>query len=289
MIIDFHTHIFPDRIKKNRAAYFHNEPGFELLYDSPKSKIASAEDITSSMDKSGIDISVVFGFPWKNPETAKMHNDYIIEAVNKYSGRLKGLACFDPSWKNAANEAERCLDAGLSGVGELAFYKSGINRQAAKDLEPVMKICFERDVPVLIHANEPIGHQYPGKTKNTLADIYSLALHFPENKLIMAHWGGGIFFYMLLKKEVQLALKNVYYDTAASPFLYKADIFKIAPSIAGKDKIVFGTDYPLIQPGRYFKEIEASGLGEKDSANMLGLNAARLLKITHRGHRGKGK
>jgi len=282
MIIDFHTHIFPETIRKNREKFFTGEPAFKLLYNSEKSKLAGADDIVSVMSEEGVDISIVFGFPWKNPDTARMHNDYIIASVGKYPEQLKGFCCVDPSWHGAADEVERCLEAGLSGVGELAFYNSGIDQDTIENLEPLMALCLEKEVPILIHTNEPVGHQYPGKTQITLSEIYNLAAQFPDNNLVLAHWGGGIFFYMHLKKEVKNTLKNVYYDTAASPFLYNTKIYRSALLLAGKDKILFGSDYPLLKPSRYFQEIEKEGLSEDDRAKLLGENVANLLGILDR-------
>ena len=278
MKIDFHTHIFPKKIRNNRKRYFNGEPEFTLLYDSPKSKIAGAAEIVETMDEQGVDLSVVFGFPWKNPELYKMHNDYILEAVERYPDRLAGFGCFDVLDAGAGREAERCVEGGLAGIGELAFYGSGIDRDSIERLEPVMEICLKKNLPVLIHTNEPVGHKYPGKTSNTLKQIYSMVRRYPENIIVLAHWGGGIFFFSILKKEVKESLKNVYFDTAASPFLYDTDIYKYAKKLAGIDKILFGSDFPLIKPARYFKELESTGLPKDDIDKICGLNAERLLK-----------
>jgi len=279
MIIDVHTHIFPADVCEKREDYFNGEGPFKLLYDSPKSRIIGADALVESMDEHGVDKSVTFGFPWKKADYYKMHNDYILESVNQYPDRLIGLCCVDMYSEGAAAEVERCLDAGLSGVGELAFYLSGIEVEALSKLEPVMAMCREKEVPIMIHTNEPVGHLYPGKTPNTLAQIYNLAKTFPENKIILAHWGGGIFFYMILKKEVKETLKNVYYDTAASPFLYDPDIYRIAIETAGAGKVLFGTDYPLIPPKRYFKEIDQAGVSQEDQVRICGANAASLFKL----------
>ncbi len=279
MIIDFHTHIYSKAVRENREKYFPSEPAFKLLYDSPKSKLVSAEDIIAVMDEQGVDMSVVFNFPWKHSEIFKKENDYIMEVVQKYPDRLIGFCCFDAFSNDAVSETERCLDAGLSGVGELAFYQSGIDEEARKKLSPIMEICRKKDMPILIHTNEPVGHAYPGKTPNTLAQIYSLAKEFSENKIVFAHWGGGIFFFNLLKKEVRENLKNVWFDTAASPFLYVPEIYPLAKSLAGTDKILFGTDFPLLKPSRYFKEFEQAGLSKPDIERICGVNAANLLKI----------
>ena len=131
----------------------------------------------------------------------------------------------------------------------------------------------------MIHTNEPVGHVYPGKSPNTLSQIYALVRRFPDNRLILAHGGGGLFFYALLKKEVREALRNVYFDTAASPYLYDASIWETAARIVGVDKLLFGTDYPLLKPSRYFKEIDAGALSEADRDLIKGGNAAALLGL----------
>lgn len=279
MIIDFHTHIFPEEVRKNREKYFPSESAFELLYNTSGSKLVGAEELVNSMDEQGVDLSVVFGFPWKNSQYFKKHNDYIMKAVAKYPKRLKGFCCLDPCNKKAVSEVVRCIKGGLSGVGELAFYQSGIDKTFINKLEPIMKICKDKNLPVLIHTNEPIGHTYPGKTPITLVQIYKLVEKFPKNKIVLAHWGGGIFFFLLLKKEVKENLKNVYFDTAASPFLYNTAVYRIAIQIIGENKILFGSDFPLLRPARYFKELEKAGLSNDSIKNIFGINAARLLRL----------
>ncbi len=280
MIIDFHTHIFPKTIREERDKYFHLEPAFKLLYNSSKSKLAGVNEIIASMDENGVDVSVIFGFPWKSPEKCKTHNDFIVEAVQKRPERFKGFCCVDPFGKGAVQEVERCLAGGLCGVGELAFYHSGIDELCLERLEPIMDLCRQKKAPVLIHTNEPVGHIYPGKAPVTLKQIYRLVKRFSENKIVLAHWGGGLFFYNLLKKDVKEALKNVYFDTAASPFLYKPEIYNIAIQCAGSDKILLGTDFPLLKPARYFNELEIAGLTKTDMGKICGENAATLLNET---------
>ena len=278
MIIDFHTHIFPQGIRKNRAKYFSQEPAFKLLYQSPKAQLAGADDLIAVMDAQGVDKAVIFGFPWRNQSIFKLHNDYIINTVDRYPKRFIGFGCFDLFSNEALKETERCIDGGLKGIGELAFYQSGIDKAALERLEPIMAVCRAKNLQALIHTNEPVGHQYPGKTPNTLSQIYRMVRRFPENKIILAHWGGGLFFFSLLKKEVKETLKNVYFDTAASPFLYDKAVYQIANLTIGIDKILFGSDFPLLKPARYFKEINNCGIDEDDVKRICGLNSQALLK-----------
>jgi predicted TIM-barrel fold metal-dependent hydrolase len=280
MIIDFHTHIFPKALRTNREKYFSGEPAFKNLYQLPNSRLIGAQDLLAAMDENQVDTSVVFGFPWKNSRLFKRHNDYIREVVDRYPDRFIGLGCFDPLSDEAAEEAQRCLQkGGLSGIGELAFYQTGIEKSALDKLNPVMEICRDRDGPVMFHTNEPIGHVYPGKTPNTLAQIYQLIGTFPQNKIVLAHWGAGLFFYSLLKKEVKESLKHVYFDTAASPYLYDVDVYRLAIQLIGVGKILFGSDFPLLSPARYFDEMKAAGLSDEEMQQICGGNATELFNL----------
>jgi len=279
MIIDSHVHIFPEKIKQDRSNYFNNEPEFKLLYDSPKARICTIDDLIASMNTFQVDMSIICGFPWRTPELTKQNNDIVIEAVRKYPNRIKGLACFDAAWDGAADETRRGIDAGLCGAGELAFYLSGIDTTALTALDPVMAVLRDMgNLPCMIHTNEPVGHYYPGKTPITLEQIYTLAKTFPDNKIILAHWGGGILFYNIMKKETKTVLKNIWYDTAASPFLYDSQIYDIAVDAGVADKVLFGTDFPLLMPDRYYKDIDASNITPLQKEQILGKNAALLFE-----------
>ena len=279
MIIDFHTHIFPPEIREDKKRFFSDEPAFKLLYESDGSKMVGAREIIESMDQQDVDKSVVFGFPWCNPKTIKYHNDYVISAVREFPDRLIGLCCFDMDYADAEQESVRCLDAGLSGVGELASYTKPINQTLVEKLSPVMTLCKKKKLPLLLHANEPVGHNYPGKAPDSLSGVYQIISSFPQNIIVLAHWGGGLFFYSLMKKEVEEKLTNVFFDTAASPFLYQKEIYSLARDLVGVEKILFGSDYPLLKPERYFKELEQSGLNDKELSLLKGGNAVRLFDL----------
>jgi hypothetical protein len=279
MIIDIHTHAFPSAVRQGRRHFFQDEPAFELLYASPKARLAGVSETIAMMDAQGVDKSVVFGFPWRSADTFRRNNDYIMEAVARYPDRLLGFCCLDPMHREAPAEVERCLKAGMSGVGELAFYASGVEDTCLECLDPIMALAESFDRPVMLHTNEPVGHLYPGKSPNTLAQISALVRRFSRNRIILAHWGGGIFFYTLLKKQMREELANVWFDTAASPYLYRPEVYRLALELAGTDKILLGTDYPLLEPRRYFKEMDQAGLTAEQRKAVCGDNAARLLGL----------
>jgi predicted TIM-barrel fold metal-dependent hydrolase len=279
LVIDVHTHIFPGKMIRERDKFFEGEPEFSLLYESPKAKLASAETLIESMDENGVDRSVVFGFPWRTPDFLVRHNDYVLEAAAKYPSRLIPLACLDLFSDKCVAEAQRRSHEGVAGFGELAVYKPAENIDAVLDnFRETARLCREKGLVLLVHSNEPVGHVYPGKAPFGLDFYYSLVKAAEGVTLIFAHWGGGILFFELLKKEAPQLFTNVFYDTAASPFLYRAEIYRAATYIAGSTKVLFGSDYPLISPKRYFTEIRQSGLDEADVDAILGENAARIFR-----------
>jgi predicted TIM-barrel fold metal-dependent hydrolase len=279
MIIDIHTHAFPSAVRQTRQNFFQEEPAFELLYASPKARLAGASETIAMMDAQGVDKSVVFGFPWRSADTFRRNNDYILEAVARYPDRLIGFCCLDPMHREAPAEVERCLKAGMAGVGELAFYASGVENVCLECLDPIMALAESFSRPVMLHTNEPVGHDYPGKSPNTLAQISALVRRFSRIRIILAHWGGGLFFYALLKKQMREELANVWFDTAASPYLYRPDVYRLALELAGTDRILLGTDFPLLEPQRYFKEMDQAGLTAEQRKAVCGDNAARLLGL----------
>jgi len=280
LIIDVHTHIFPPAIAGGRDLFFRDEPEFQLLYGSTDSKIASVEMLIQSMDENGIDRSVVFGFPWRTAELLARHNNYVLQAAARFPDRLLPLACLNLFSDRCGKEAEGlCLD-GARGFGELAIYSAGGNMERVLDnFKQIAALCREKDLALLVHANEPVGHEYPGKAPFGLDLYYNMAKAAAGATLIFAHWGGGLFFYELLKKQAPGLLANIYYDTAASPFVYKNDIYRVAADVAGADRILFGSDYPLLSPKRYFTEIKQSGLQDLEMDAIRGENAARIFRL----------
>ncbi|MBW2303983.1 MAG: amidohydrolase family protein [Deltaproteobacteria bacterium] len=233
--------------------------------------------IIDFMDEKGIHKAVIFGFPWEKEDHFRRHNDYILESIQRYPERFVGFCCFSPLSPKGPREAERCLQSGLSGIGELALYDSDLPPAAFRD---VMNVALRYDRPILIHTNEPVGHVYPGKAPITLSSLYTLLKAFPDNKVVLAHWGGGIFFYGIMKKEVREVFKNTWFDTAASPYLYSPDIYRLACEILGPERFLLGSDYPLLTPERYLKEMDEAGISEQCREQIAGLNAARLLGIS---------
>jgi len=279
MIIDCHTHIFSDEARKDRGKYAQKDPAFGVIYKDEKAKMVGVEELIRSMDEAGIDKAVVCGFPWSDSALCAAGNDYILEGMRRFPERIIGLGCIQPNERDeAVQEAERCISLGMKGIGELASYTPDLPPYDIDSMKPICEILEKADLPLMLHSNEMVGHPYPGKCNTTLKSIYDFIRGFPGLRIILAHWGGGFFFYELMP-EVAKAAERTWYDTAASPFLYRRKIYSVAVTIVGADRILFGSDYPLIRPERYIEEMEDSGLGEEERRKILGQNIKGLLKL----------
>jgi len=248
-----------------------------LLYSQPKAKMATAEEVVTSMDEAGIDLSVVLNAGWVSHELCVKTNDYILDSISRYPKRLVGFCAIQPRAGDAAiAELERCAKAGAKGIGELRSDVQGFDLTNETTMKPLVDAALKHGLIFLTHSSEPVGHEYSGKGSITPDILYSFITAFPNLKLVCAHWGGGLPFYALMP-EVAKALANVFFDTAATVFLYKPEIFEQMSHIIGSDKILFGTDYPLMHQNRVLAQIQSSQLLEEDKARILGANAQKLL------------
>ena len=145
-------------------------------------------------------------------------------------------------------------------------------------MPPFIEAMTKHNLILLTHASEPVGHEYPGKGAITPDILYPLITNFPDLTLVCAHWGGGLPFYALMP-EVKRTMDNVFFDTAASPFLYSPQIYNQVIQLVGADKILFGSDYPLLAPSRLLNEIKSLNLPAETERLILSGNAQRLLGI----------
>lgn len=279
MIVDTCTHILPESFAINREFVARSDNTFRSLFVDPKAKFAQTDDLIASMDESGVDVSICAGFGWTNPEVAIEANSYNIAAANTHPERLIPFCSVNPLWgEDAVAEVRRCHAEGAKGIGELHPNTQGFLDADLAALAPVFDTAKELNMPILMHASEPVGHGYPGKGTVTPELLMALVTAFPNNTFIFSHFGGGLPFYALMP-EVKTALKNVYFDSAAFPFLYRPEVFEVAARAAGVEKILFASDFPLVTQKRALNEFGESRLSASDAKLVQGVNAANLLGI----------
>jgi predicted TIM-barrel fold metal-dependent hydrolase len=277
--IDVHIHLSSPELIRDRGAALDGEPGLKVLYSDPSARLASTSEVLKAMDEGGVDKALVTGFSFQKEDNARRYNDWLLDECSRYPERLLPLASFDPRAPFAHDLAQGFLQAGGFGLGELCVYDEGITPDLVERLGALADLCRDRDAPLLIHVNEPIGHQYPGKAPIEISEIYALVKRCAGAKLILAHFGGGIPFFATLKKEVRENFSHVRFDTAAMPYLFHPQALSLAAEILGAERFLFGTDYPLLKPERYYRYFADAGLSSEDTEQILGLAAESFLGL----------
>jgi predicted TIM-barrel fold metal-dependent hydrolase len=103
---------------------------------------------------------------------------------------------------------------------------------------------------------------------------------FPEIVVVAAHWGGGLPFYELMP-EVAAVTRNLVYDSAASTYLYRFSVFRVAVDLVGVERVLFASDFPVLKQGRFLERVRReSGLTEQELVLVLSENARRVYRLT---------
>lgn len=278
-VIDVHVHLTPPEIVSDRGRFLAGEGAWSGLYQDPKARMVSTDELLKVMDEEGVDRALVMGFPWSSEDTAKRHNEWLLAEAQKHPDRLSPLAAFDILAPWALKHAEAMLRAGHFGLGELALYDRGFGEAELDLLGAAASLCRDQGRLLLMHVNEPIGHQYPGKAPLEIGQIYALVQRCQGVRLLLAHFGGGLPLLAALKREVKEALALVRFDTAAMPFLFDPCALPMALKTLGPEYFFMGTDYPLLKPGRYRKYLGEAGLSPAEQSLIMGSAAADFLNL----------
>jgi uncharacterized protein len=293
MKIDAHIHFTPPSLGENLAEFSEQEPYWGLLLtpdpvNHTEQGWATPEQMIEDMDEAGIDKVVLLGVYRHTTESCADTNNETLDIIRRWPDRVIGFSVVQPTpVETALDELHRCLDGGMMGMGEMNPYGQKLVFDDPRFLR-MAEACIENDIPMNLHVNSEVGHFALGKTVTPLVNYYHLATLFPELKLILAHWGGGLFLYEMMP-EVKRVMSNVWYDTAGTPLNYPVDtMFKAALTCVSHEKLLYGSDYPiLLYPPTQTKPDFKPFLEELDNldvdadvyADIMGLNVARLLGL----------
>jgi len=276
--IDVHVHVpdppgHPAALQKERMAQYFRAGSMprspEEMYETYK-----------ALDLFGVIFSI-------DEETARgipyVGNDWVANVVQKYPDRFLGFASVDP-WKGAmaVRELERAVKVlGLRGLKLMPITQAFFPNDAR--FYPLWEKCVELGIPVLFHTGQTgVGAGTPGggglklKYARPIPYIDDVAADFPDLTIIMAHPGVP---WQEEQLSVALHKANVYMDLSGwSPKYFRPVLLQYATSLL-QDKVLFGSDYPLIQPERWLRDFEALEIKEEVRQKILLDNARKLLKL----------
>lgn len=264
MIIDFHTHCFPDKIAEKAVEQLRLRSG--ILNPAHH---GSVSQLLECQRRAGVDYSVVLNIA-TNPKQQHNVNEFAISQLS-----VDGLIPFGsvhPDSEDALDELDRLKRAGIKGIKLHPDYQEFY---ADDDrMLPIYEKIGKLGLITVFHCGIDFG--YPSPIHCTAQRLARILPSFGGAPVVAAHLGGVCDSDNVLK---YLAGKDIYLDTAYSVGALCPKTAKEVADAHGADKILFATDSPWNDPIFGIEFIKCIGLNEADEKAVLGGNAARLLKI----------
>lgn len=260
MIIDFHTHAFPERIAERAIE--------KLSYTSggliPQTD-GTVESLKYLMKKDGIDKSVVLAIATNEKQQTAV-NDFI---KSQETDDIIPFGSVYPHAENALEELERIHSMGLKGIKLHPEYQQFFVDD--EKMKSIYKKISELGLIVLFHAGEDFGYPAP---YHATPERLRKAAKWIDTPMICAHWGGAGMGEDVLKYLCDIP---VFFDTAFGYGTMPKDRAQRILYKKGVDYIIFGSDCPWHAPSWDIKMIETLELTEGEKEKIYYKNAVKLL------------
>ena len=264
MIIDFHTHVFPDELAGYAMEKLSRNCGVKY------SGTATPEGLMDTMKKCGVDKSVVLHIATKESQ----HEDILRFAKEIDSDSLISFGSVKPDSQSALEYIWKISDEGLKGIK----FHPHLQRMYPDEKKyfPLYDLARALNLVVTFHTGwDP---SYPHELQAPPSAIARIAKNFPGLRIVAAHLGG-----LKLAHDVFMNVAgaaNIYMDTAycADKWLDKR-MFEDIIRKHGADKILFGSDYPWHLPSQELGLIRSLDISDEERDMILGGNAVRLLGL----------
>lgn len=281
MIIDFHTHCFPQKIAASTLKKLSEASGIAPF------TTGTEDGLLNSMRSSGIDLSVVLPVATNPGQVENINNKAAELCAARQSDGLISFGGIHPDYSDWKAEIHRIARLGLKGIKIHPIYQ-GVDFDDVRYLR-IFSLAAELDLPILTHAGLDIG--FPDKNNCSPDMILNAVRQVGPFKLILAHMGGWKSWETAEKLSAE---KNIYLDTALAlgslplqdpeasywdPQLLNAESFLSFVKAFGAARILFGTDSPWSGQAEGLAWIRALPLPPVEKDMILGGNAKRLLKL----------
>lgn len=263
MLIDFHSHAFPERIA-NRAIKNLSHASGGLIPQTD----GTLESLKSEMKKDGVDLAVVLGIA-TNPAQQTNVNNFAAE-MNKEES-VVAFGSVHPYAHDALEELERIKELGLKGVKLHPEYQEFFVDD--ERMKPIYKKISQLGLITLFHAGQDYGYNEPFRC---MPEGLARALSWFDAPVVAAHWGG-----VGCGKEVvkHLCGRDIWFDLS---FGYGRMPKSFAQEIADRhtpDRLLFGSDMPWHRPSWEMRLVESLDLSVEDKEKIYYKNALKLLGI----------
>ena len=226
-----------------------------------------------AMDEAGVRLGLICA--WWGPQGEILANDEVAATVKKYPNRFVGIASanlYRPM--DAVRELRRCVKKlGFKGLRLVQWYWN--LPPTDRRYYPLYAECIELDIPVCLQVGHT-GPLCPSEPGRPIPYIDEVALEFPELRIVGGHIG-----YPWTQEMIAVCTKhvNVYVDTSAyTAKRYPKELVEYMKT-NGKDKVMFGTNYPMITAARCLKDLDSLGLDDETKALFLYGNAQQVFRL----------
>lgn len=291
-VIDSHVHLYPPDVNRDPAGWAaaYDEPLWAQLCTRRRKNgrgvqaFPGVDELLRAMDAADVERAVLLGWYWEKHTSCAAQNRFYGECARAHPDRLTAFATINPRADRAVvrEELEQARGDGLIGLGELSPHTQGYAVDDA-GFRAVLELAESWAWPVNLHVTDPDSRPYPGRVATPLEDFLGLARTYPRVTFVLAHWGG----LLPLRDKAAVELKNLHYDTAASPLLYGTDVWRRFLATVPAERVHFGSDYPLnVYPAidaepnmtRLVAEAHRSGLDAAQLKALMRGNSASWFK-----------
>ena len=268
-IIDFHTHIFPDKIAAKTIDFLSEKGNIPPYSDGTETGLWNA------MEKA--DATVAIALPAITKPSQFDSVNAFAQAVNKRNAerkrRIISFAGIHPECENISEKMKWIYAHGFKGVKIHPDYQ-GEYIDSEKYLL-ILECAREYDLIVVTHAGYDNG--FPDEPVKCPPDRLKRVLEkLPYEKFVLAHYGGHLMWDEVYKLITDY---NVYFDTAYTLPEISPSLFKDIMNKIGADKILFATDSPWRDIKEEVDILRSFELGEEAESKILYENAAKLLGL----------
>jgi len=264
MIIDTHTHAFPDYIASI---------AIEKLENLSKTKSylnGTTADLLRSMDRAGIEASIIACIA-----TAPAQFKSIVEWCQSISDpRLIPLPSIHPDSPDVAGEIRKIREAGFVGLKLHAEYQSFYLDE--ERMYPIYREAVDNDLLILFHCGYDIS--YPDSDRSSPARLARIRRDFPELEIVASHLGGWRQWDRVIH---HLVGKNIYLDTSYTIGHIDETSLRTILTYHPPNRILFGTDSPWKDQQEEIRLINSLDVSTAFKACILGQNARELFQRKH--------
>lgn len=268
MIIDFHTHVFPDQIAERTISHLartgKETPSFN----------GTVQGLLAEMQKSGTDISILLPVITA-PKQFESVNRFAIalNSAEETRGKLISFAGIHPACENLTEKMTWIKENGFLGVKIHPDYQGTFIDDDA--YVEIMRAASELDLIVVTHAG--VDGAFPNEpVRCTPSRVRNLLKKAPHEKLVLAHLGGNLMYEDVLASLCGLP---VYFDTAHVLSSIPKETFLRVVAKHGIDRIVFATDAPWSKQKEDISTVKSYGLTQAEEEKLFYKNALSLLGL----------